>query len=148
MISDAVRLIKLNQEWSNVPIGWNVSPDKLPRVYVDRAAITQVLLDLFRNAMEAMGEIPGAERRINVSVNSPDVDHVQLSISDCGCGVDESFRDQLFKAFETTKPDGMGLGLSLCETVIEQHDGKLWYEPAKPRGATFHILLPTRNKLP
>ncbi len=146
VIRDAVRLIKLNQEWAEVAIGWDVPSEiHLPRVFADRSAITQVLLDLFRNAMEAMGEIPDGERRIDISVNSPDPNLVQISISDCGCGVDENFRDQLFKAFETTKPHGMGLGLSLCETVIEQHDGKLWYEPAKPRGATFHILLPTRK---
>ena len=144
LIDDASCLVRLNRQWNDIPIFVDADPD-CPRAYADRAEITQVLLDLFRNAIEAMQETPPDQRRIDVTLreNQDEPGLVRLSISDHGCGFPDHFESKMFKAFNSTKPDGLGLGLSLCHTVVvERHRGELEYEPTSPCGATFHILLP------
>ena len=94
--------------------------------------------------MEAM---PVAERKLRVELRNQRAGWLRLSVTDCGCGVSEERRPKLFKAFETTKPEGLGLGLSLCKTIIEGHGGQLWYEPALPRGSSFHVLLPSEERV-
>lgn len=141
LISDAMRLIKLNREWSDVPIYW--FPDvRRVRAFADRAEITQVLLDLLRNGMEAMDDMPTHERKLTIHLGRHEPGWLKLSITDHGHGVPEEFVPKLFTAFNTTKSEGLGLGLSLCHTIIEErHEGKLSYEAATPRGSTFRILL-------
>ncbi len=145
LVVDASRLVRLNQQWSDVPIVLKTDPTR-PRAFADRAEMTQVLLDMLRNAMEAMQETPQEKRQIRVTIVSDRPGSLRLTITDSGCGIPPDFRPKMFKAFHSTKSEGLGLGLSLCHTVVvERHQGELKYEPASPQGSTFHIFLPAEQ---
>ena len=111
----------------------------VPVVEVDRVQIQQVLLNLMRNAMEAMEQSP--RRELSVRVGTADR-MVQVSIVDTGPGVAPEVVAQLFQPFITTKAEGMGIGLSVCRTIIEAHGGRLWMEPNPDGGSLFHFTVP------
>lgn len=122
-------------------------PDDLPPVLCDRTMVEQVLLNLARNAMQAMSETPLAEqtRQLSFSVK-PAASHaqqrwLQFEVADIGPGIPNDVSQQLFTPFFTTKDEGMGLGLSLCRTVVEQHGGVLVHRPNSPRGTIFGFTL-------
>jgi two-component system sensor histidine kinase DctS len=122
-------------------------PEGLPRALCDRTMVEQVLLNLARNAMQAMDEarVPEPELVMQVRATSPaqaGKRWLEFSVADCGPGIPEEVRQQLFTPFFTTKPEGMGLGLSLCRTVVEQHGGYLLFEANLPRGTIFRFTLP------
>jgi two-component system sensor kinase FixL len=111
----------------------------VPPVEVDRVQIQQVLLNLMRNAMEAMEA--SDRRELSVRVGATD-SMLQVSVADTGPGVSPEVVAQLFQPFITTKADGMGIGLSVCRTIIESHGGRLWMEPNPDGGALFHFTVP------
>jgi two-component system sensor histidine kinase DctS len=120
--------------------------DRLPLVYCDPTLVEQVLLNLARNGMQAM-DMPGlVERvlRIEVAVAGATGARrwLEFCVADGGCGIGDEVAARLFTPFFTTRPDGMGLGLSLCRTVVEQHGGALVFEPRSPRGTVFRFTLP------
>lgn len=132
-------------------LGVNVQvncPASIAQVQCDRTMVEQVLLNLARNAMQAMDSAPVHQRTVILAARgiTPPADHagrwIEFSVADQGAGIDESTAGQLFTPFFTTKPEGMGLGLSLCRTVVEQHGGLLTYEPNLPRGTVFKFTLP------
>lgn len=132
-------------------------PAELPRVQCDRTLVEQVLLNLVRNGMQAMAQpdppgLPEPVERV-LTLRAEHVppgaglagalrQWVAFSVSDLGSGIDEAVNARLFTPFFTTRPDGMGLGLSLCRTVVEQHGGALLHQPHSPRGTTFRFTLP------
>ena len=105
----------------------------------NRVQVAQVLLNLIRNAIEAMAGERGNDRRILLAARSA-AGQVVVSVSDTGPGFAPTAEP--FTPFETSKPDGMGLGLSICRTIVEAHGGKIWHEPGQPRGSRFHFTLP------
>jgi two-component system sensor histidine kinase DctS len=114
-------------------------------VLCDRTMVEQVLLNLCRNGMQAMREantLSDRERVLSLRVMPADDHWVMFSVTDHGVGISAAVADKLFTPFFTTKTEGMGLGLSLCRTVIEQHGGFLGHEPATPRGTVFSFTLP------
>jgi two-component system sensor kinase FixL len=112
----------------------------LPHVFVDRVQIQQVLLNLIRNAVEAM---EGCDVRVlTVAVKKAD-DHVRVTVSDTGQGMPAETAAKLFQPFVTTKADGVGIGLSVCRAIVEASGGRLWMEQNSPTGCTFHFTLPT-----
>jgi two-component system sensor histidine kinase DctS len=127
--------------------------DRMPAVLCDRTLVEQVLLNLARNAMQAM-DMPGLTDRVLLlkaagvravggADAAPDARRwLEFSVTDVGCGISEEVAGRLFTPFFTTRADGMGLGLSLCRTVVEQHGGVLAYEPQLPRGTVFRFTLP------
>ncbi len=146
LIQDAIRVLRLNRQWCDVPIDVNAADLSL-RAYVDRAEFTQVLLDLLRNGLEAMEETPDSQRRIVIQIQTDEPGWLRISITDFGTGVAESFLPHLFEAFKTTKSEGLGLGLNLCQTIIEdRHGGHLKFEAVPTGGATFHIRLRSEPK--
>ena len=121
----------------------------LRQVRCDRTMVEQVLLNLVRNGMQAMDHPGRHSRDLVIEIRrGPDGGRdawVTLSVIDQGVGISEEVARQLFTPFFTTKPEGMGLGLSLCRTVVEQHDGALRYEPQLPQGTAFIFTLPTQQ---
>jgi two-component system sensor kinase FixL len=117
----------------------------VPPVEVDRVQIQQVLLNLMRNAMEAMEATD--RRELSVRVGATD-SMLQVSVADTGPGVSPEVVAQLFQPFITTKADGMGIGLSVCRTIIESHGGRLWMEPNPDGGALFHFTVPIFSPSP
>ena len=116
----------------------------LPSVQSDRVELQQVILNLIVNAIEAMsgGEGP---RDLLVSAGKIDAGDVLVSVSDSGPGLAPAELEHLFKAFYTTKPSGLGLGLSICRSIVEAHGGKLWASANTPRGAVFQFTLPAHR---
>jgi two-component system, LuxR family, sensor kinase FixL len=117
-------------------------PDNLPPVNGDLVALQQVLINLFVNAIQAMADVPEMAHRLSVRVRAKDVRELLIEVSDTGCGLGE-IRHELFDAFFTTKRNGMGMGLSICRSIIEQHGGRIWASSNDWGGATFHFLIPT-----
>jgi len=110
----------------------------LPLVHADRVQIQQVLLNLMRNAIEAMEA--GPVRELSVQAREHD-GAVQVGVADTGCGISPEVAARLFQPFVTTKPDGMGIGLSTCRAIIEAHGGRLWWEPVPEGGTRFCFTL-------
>ena len=108
-------------------------------VLVDKVQIQQVLINLVRNAVEAMASSP--ERQIWVCTRQEDSGMVRVTVADTGPGVAEHVARQLFTAFVTTKSEGMGLGLSICRTIVEANGGRIFLEPRKGGGSQFHFTL-------
>ncbi len=108
-------------------------------VVIDKVQIQQVLLNLIRNAVEAMEGQPQRALRI---VARPAGDRIELSVADTGPGLPETVRERLFQPFVTTKPGGMGVGLSVCRTIVEAHGGELRAESGADGGTVFRIALP------
>ena len=113
----------------------------LPRVQGDRVQLQQVLLNLIINAIEAMRDVGEEERELLISTrNEPD--GVSVEVRDSGPGFAPAVLERVFEAFYTTKPSGLGLGLSICRSIIEAHNGRLWASPNVPRGAIFSFIAP------
>jgi two-component system, LuxR family, sensor histidine kinase DctS len=150
-------LVSLQARKLGVRVQVHCAPD-LAEVECDRTMVEQVLLNLARNAMQAMEGVPMPERVLELSANSTsrlsaqsdmqasDDAHksrwIEFTVADRGAGIDAPTAARLFTPFFTTKQEGMGLGLSLCRTVVEQHGGFLAFEPRKPRGTIFKFTLP------
>jgi two-component system sensor histidine kinase DctS len=119
-------------------------PSDLPAVWCDRTMVEQVLLNLARNGMQAMqpGPAQASDRVLNLRVQRSGKDRVEFSVADVGEGIADEVASQLFTPFFTTKEEGMGLGLSLCRTVVEQHGSTLSFKPQLPRGTVFVFTLP------
>jgi two-component system sensor kinase FixL len=112
----------------------------LPRVLADTVQLQQVMLNLVRNAIEAV-QIDGSERVVTLRT-ALSGSSVEMSVSDHGPGLDPAIRDRLFEAFATTKPMGTGLGLAISRSIIESHGGQLAWRPNEPRGSCFYFRLP------
>lgn len=110
----------------------------------NRVQLQQVLLNLTMNAIESMATIEG-RRTLTVAVGRNDASDVLVSVADNGLGFDENRIDQLFEALVTTKPQGMGMGLSISKSIVEAHGGRLWATTIKPHGACFQFSLPRRD---
>ena len=122
--------------------------EDLPLVHGDRIQLQQVILNLIRNASDAMRDIDGRQRELAITTSKAEPDGVLVSIQDSGPGIDPTKLDRIFDAFYTTKPDGLGMGLSVCRTIVEAHGGKLWATAASPHGAIFQLILPVTGDDP
>lgn len=115
----------------------------MPIIEADRVQLQQVVLNLVRNAIEAMADVNGGPRLLSVSSKVVD-GHASVSIADTGMGCDPASSEHLFAALYTTKADGLGLGLPICRKIVTAHGGRLWAEKNTAHGATFSFTLPLR----
>ena len=116
--------------------------DNLPLVTGDRVQLQQVVLNLLRNASDAMSSVNDRPRHIVITTEREEGDRVRLTVQDVGVGLDPQAMDRLFEAFYTTKNEGMGMGLSISRSIIERHHGRLWASPNDGPGATFSFSIP------
>jgi signal transduction histidine kinase len=117
----------------------------LPVLHADRVGLQQVLINLITNACDAMAEMPHEDRHLTIHTGLAGGDFVLISVSDNGPGIAQERLKRIFEPFFTSKTHGMGLGLSVCRTIIAAHGGKLWANNNSGRGATFQFTLPTIN---
>jgi signal transduction histidine kinase len=115
--------------------------DRLPLLYGDRIQLQQVVLNLLRNASEAMSGIEDRPRRLLIRTEQKG-EEVRLSVQDSGVGLAPGDAERLFESFYTTKEDGMGIGLSISRSIIEAHHGRLWATANVDPGATFAFSIP------
>ena len=118
----------------------------LPAVKADRVQLQQILLNLVMNACDAMAGVPAGDRKFIVRTGPADGDGVCISIADHGPGIAPDKVQEVFEPFFSTKPQGMGLGLAICRSIVASHGGKLWAANNPERGATFHFTLPIAEK--
>jgi two-component system sensor kinase FixL len=139
LVDEAFGLLKAGDE--NTGVRFEVAVP-LVRVFVDRVQIQQVLLNLMRNALDAMRE--SDERRLRIEAQ----DHgasIEIVVSDTGCGLPEGAADDLFTPFQSTKADGLGVGLSICRTIVEAHGGRIWLESVPGSGTRVHFTVLTAD---
>lgn len=144
VIEDTVGFLEFDAKSRGVALKVTLAPEN-PQVTADRILIEQVVLNLARNGIEAMAHTPPRQRRLSIAV-AVDGDQVVVSVADNGSGVPPEVAENLFQPFFTTKDEGMGMGLNICRSIIEVHQGRLWFEPHDGGGAVFRFSLPTRSQ--
>ncbi len=117
----------------------------LPPVLGDRVQLQQVVINLLMNGVEAMASITDRPREIVIRSQQPEAGQVLVAVLDSGIGIDSETAERLFSAFFTTKPSGMGMGLSISRSIIRAHGGKLWVSPNPDHGAAFQFTVPTNG---
>jgi two-component system, LuxR family, sensor kinase FixL len=138
LIEEAGALAMVGAKERGVRLRFHIDPD-VDAVLADKVQIQQVVLNLMRNAIDAMEEAP--RRELTVSAAPADDDMVEIAVADTGPGVAPAMLEQLFQPFVTTKAHGMGVGLSISRTIVEAHGGRIWVETNEAGGATFHFTL-------
>jgi signal transduction histidine kinase len=114
----------------------------LPMIRGDRVQLQQVMIDLVMNSVEAMQSVTDRSRGLVIRSRQDETSQVLVSVTDCGVGISAENADRLFNAFFTTKSSGMGMGLSICRSIMEAHGSRLWATANAPHGATFPFILP------
>ncbi|RTM10838.1 MAG: GHKL domain-containing protein, partial [Bradyrhizobiaceae bacterium] len=143
MIEEAGALGLAGAREQNVQLRFSLDPDA-DLVLADRVQIQQVLVNLFRNALEAMAQSP--RRELVVANNRVADDMIEVEVSDTGPGFQDDVIPNLFQTFFTTKETGMGVGLSISRSIIEAHGGRMWAENNASGGATFRFTLPATDE--
>ncbi|MGD8207793.1 MAG: ATP-binding protein, partial [Thiohalocapsa sp.] len=142
LLSDLVMLAEMDTRSHGIPLVLDADTD-LPRVQADPIQLQQVLLNLIRNAVDAMHGKPGCELGITLRARATADDEVELAVVDHGPGVDPKHRSKLLNPFFTTKEDGLGIGLSFSRSIVEAHGGRLRFEDNPDGGSIFSVTLPT-----
>jgi C4-dicarboxylate-specific signal transduction histidine kinase len=114
----------------------------LPPIDGDRIQLQQVIMNLLMNGIQAMSAVTDRHRELRIRSREHESDQILVAVEDSGIGIEPEHAAWLFNAFFTTKPDGMGMGLSICRSIIEAHGGRLWATANVPHGATFQFTLP------
>jgi len=147
LIREVVKLLNSDMIIRQVSLVLDLAPD-LPLVCGDHVQLQQVLLNLMLNGFEAMAEGALEHRQLMVRTQQVSAQMVKVAVHDCGVGLDENKLEQIFEPFYTTKPTGMGMGLTICCSILEAHSGRLWAANNPDRGATFYFTLPVNEAEP
>jgi PAS domain S-box-containing protein len=140
-INEVIVLARSAITKNGVSVQTRLTEGSLP-VQVDRVQVQQVVLNLILNAVEAMASVEAGARELLISTKQNETNGIVVAVSDSGPGIDPKNLDRVFEAFYTTKSSGVGMGLSICRSIIEAHGGRLWADANKPRGAVFQFTLP------
>lgn len=140
-VAEAIALAASEIERQGIALRANLA-EALPSVYADRIQFQQVIGNLLLNAIEAMSEVPPAQRSLKIISAKEGADMVAISISDTGAGLSAPAQDHLYEAFWTTKEGGTGIGLTISRDIIEAHGGRIWAEANASAGTIFHVRLP------
>jgi two-component system, LuxR family, sensor kinase FixL len=139
IVTEASALALIGSREHGIEVQVQLDPDA-DDVFVDRIQIQQVLTNLIRNAVDAM--IESELRMLTIRARGGPEQLVTVTVQDTGCGISDAFASQLFQPFVTSKKSGMGIGLSVCRTIIEAHEGRIWFEPNEGGGTIFRFTLP------
>jgi C4-dicarboxylate-specific signal transduction histidine kinase len=141
LIRDVLGLVQRELMSHQVSLQMELAP-ALPIILGDRVQLQQVIINLVMNGIEAMQPVTDRPRELVIRSRQDEAQQVLLSVSDCGVGISVEDVDRLFNPFFTTKSSGMGMGLSICLSIVEDHGGRLWATATVPHGATFQFTLP------
>jgi len=141
VVRDVVPLLRAELRHHDVSLTLQLASDVAP-VLADRVQLQQVILNLVMNAIEAMSSVTDRPRELVIRSERHDPDHIRVVVQDTGVGLAANLLEQMFSAFFSTKPGGMGMGLSISRSIVEAHGGRLWATPNEPHGAIFHFSLP------
>ena len=139
-IDETLGLLQSELRRQRVSLRLQLAP-KLPRVLGDRVQLQQVVINLVMNGVEAMAKVDDRPRELRIGSRLHDPDELVVAVQDAGVGIDVAQADRLF-LFVTSKQGGMGMGLPICKSIIEAHDGRLWASSNDDHGATFQFTLP------
>jgi C4-dicarboxylate-specific signal transduction histidine kinase len=144
LVDNAILLIHHEAEQRRVVLRANAIAEDL-MVYVQSVSIQQVLVNLLRNGIESLEAVPPGNRAVCVDA-APRGDCVEITVSDNGAGLTDDCRKKIFEPFFTTKPRGLGLGLPLSRTIVEENAGRIWTTESQAGGLAVHFTLPTRKE--
>jgi signal transduction histidine kinase len=140
-IDDVITLIREEINVHGVSLQLDLGAS-LPPVDGDRIQLQQVIMNLLMNGIQATSRVTGRPRELRIQTLEHGSDQIRVAVEDSGPGIEPENIDRVFKAFYTTKPDGIGMGLSICRSIVEAHGGRLWATANVPHGATFQFTLP------
>jgi signal transduction histidine kinase len=139
-IREIVALAQNEVSRNRVTLRMELAAD-LPPVLGDRVQLQQVILNLLMNGVEAMAAVNDRPRELRIRSRSHESDKVLIAVQDSGIGFDRENLEKIFNAFYTTKSQGMGMGLAICRSIVENHGGRLWAAPNESHGVTFRFTL-------
>jgi signal transduction histidine kinase len=146
LIYDAVDLCISELKQNDIKLTFELE-DNLPPIYVDQIQIEQVLINLIRNSVDALKNLPAKqERQLIIHTHLTPNSNIQVRVKDNGSGLDQEQQQKILTPFYTTKADGMGMGLSISRSIIEAHKGTLHFNSQHGKGTTFYFTLPVRRK--
>jgi signal transduction histidine kinase len=141
VVREVIALVQRELFSQKVSLRMELAP-ALPVILGDRIQLQQVIINLVMNGIEAMQSVKDRPRELVIRSRQDEKQNVLVSVTDCGVGISAENADRLFNAFFTTKASGMGMGLSICRSIIEAHGGRLWATANAPHGATVQFTLP------
>jgi C4-dicarboxylate-specific signal transduction histidine kinase len=144
LVREVLTLIRVEVANQRVSVSTELF-DELPQIPVNRVQLQQVIVNLIRNAVDAMSTVVNRPRILRIKTEIHEFNYLLITVEDSGMGIDLKNIDRIFDAFFTTKSHGMGVGLSICRSIIENHGGRLSVSLGQPHGSIFHVLLPTGN---
>ena len=142
LIREALTLVRTEVENQHVSICTELSAE-LPQVPANQIQLRQVMVNLITNAVDAMSAVTNRARVLRIKTEEHKLDGVLITVEDSGVGIEPQNLDRIFDTFFTTKSQGMGMGLSICRSIVESHEGHLSVAAAQPHGSIFHVSLPT-----
>ncbi len=145
LVATVMQLLKLEAEKQRVRVVTEL-PASLPPVFADRVMLEQVLLNLVKNAIEAMRDSDPKQREIRIGARINFDEQIEVRVSDRGCGLSAADAEQLFTPFYTTKSEGLGIGLAICRSIVEYHEGRLYFEDNPQGGSVFVVTLPQASE--
>jgi PAS domain S-box-containing protein len=145
VVDEVIALVQRELLSHRVSLRTELAPT-LPAVLADRVQLQQVIINLVINGIEAMQAVSDRPRELVIRTCQNEAHQVVVTVTDCGIGLSTEDADRLFNAFFTTKSSGMGMGLSICRSIIEAHGGRVWATPNVTQGATFHFTLPSHQE--
>jgi PAS domain S-box-containing protein len=146
MILDAVAIVEDRLRMNNITVQ-STFDERLPEVTADRVQLERVVLNLIKNAVEAMSSVPENSRVLTLKTELEDAQHILITVQDSGPGIDPKDIELIFERFFTTKPQGMGMGLAICRSIIGAHHGRILAEAGVRHGALFRISLPIESRM-
>jgi signal transduction histidine kinase len=141
VVREVIALVQRQLMSHQVSLHMELAPT-LPTIMGDRVQLQQIIINLVMNGIEAMQSVRDRPRELVIRSRQDEKQLVLASVTDCGVGISAENAERLFNAFFTTKSSGMGMGLSICRSIIEAHGGRLWATANIPHGATFQFTLP------
>jgi PAS domain S-box-containing protein len=144
VVGQVFGLLRTELQKHDVAVKYELA-EELPRIMADPVQLQQVVLNLVMNAIDAMNEVVDRPRRLRVSSGRHDGGGLVITLEDSGTGIDPENVRRIFEPFFSTKAEGMGMGLSICRSIVEAHGGNLSASPAQPHGTAFHVVLPAHG---